>query len=90
MADVMATPVGVTASALIASGPGILCGLSLRSTAGAICYVYDNTAASGLVLVTVQLAANTDRTIVIPDGVRFSAGAYFSASAAVEGSVWLG
>ena len=86
----LATPVGVTASVLVATGPGILCGLSLRSTGGATCYVYDNTAASGPVLVTVQLVANTDRTIVIPDGLRCSVGLYFSASAAVEGSIYVG
>jgi len=82
----VATP--VTTSTLVQTGTGMLRGVSLRSTAGGTFDVYDNTSAAGTVICTVQLAANGSQTVVIPDGVRFGIGCYFSASAACVGSVW--
>lgn len=89
-----ANAVSVTATGAVSAAPCSLRGASIRDTSGATNTIrlYDNaSAASGTILLTVQLAANASiPPLSIPNGIRAVNGIYLSASGAVEGSVWVG
>jgi hypothetical protein len=85
-----ATPINVTGTGTVYTGPCTYHGLTLFSAAGATITVYDNTSASGTVLAKAVLGANGDKHIDIPHGVRCTTGIHLVASAAVEGHVRVG
>ncbi len=86
-----AAAVNVTGGGAVSATPCTYRGLSVFSTAGATVAVYDNASgAAGTVLAKFVLAANGDKQINVPDGVRCAAGIFLSASAAIEGSVLVG
>lgn len=85
-------PVPVTSTATVLTGPGTFRGYSITDTSGAnnTIKIYDNTAASGTVLASFVLAANTPRELDINDGTRVEKGIYVSTTGAVEGNVRIG
>lgn len=89
-----ATAYNVTATGAVVAFAAQLRGWSIRDTSGATNTVrlYDNaSAASGTVLLTVQLAANASvPPLCIDDGLRAVNGLYLSCTGSVEGSVWVG
>lgn len=89
-----ASAVNVTGTGVVNAGPCTFRGCSIRDTSGATNTVklYDNaSAASGTVLLSVQLAANASvPPLALADGLRATSGLYLSATGAVEGSVWIG
>jgi hypothetical protein len=85
-----ASAVAVAQNTAAVTGACTLRGYSISSTAGADVVVYDNTAASGMILAQFTLAAKGTQAISIADGVRCLTGIYVSSSAAVQGSVWVG
>jgi hypothetical protein len=89
--DAMATPLPITAAGVAFTGTCELRGCSLRSTLAGTITIYDNTAASGTVLVSFDVATGAlGQTVVIPTGLRAAVGLYVAASAGVpSGSVWI-
>jgi len=89
-----ATAVNVTATGVVLGYACTFRGCSIRDTSGATntVKIYDNaSAASGTVLMSVQLAANASvPPLSIADGLHANNGLYLSATGAVEGSVWVG
>lgn len=89
-----ASAIPVTAAGVVNGSPCTLRGASIRDTSGSTntIRIYDNaSAASGTILLTVQLAANASiPPLPIADGVRALNGLYLSATGALEGSVWVG
>lgn len=86
------TAVNVTGTGTVHSGTGTYRGLSIRDTSGATntITVYDNTAASGTVLASFQLAANASALDSVPDGVRCNTGIHLVSTGAIVGSVRVG
>ena len=85
------TAVAVTTSAVVLGAAGVYRGFSLRETSGtatATVRIYNNaSAASGVIIETIQLNFSESRSESLPVGVTV-AGIYFSlVSGAVEGSV---
>jgi hypothetical protein len=74
----------------VVTGACTLRGFAISSTAGADVVIYDNTAASGLVLAQFTLAAKGFQAVDISDGVRCTTGIYVSSTAAVQGHVRIG
>lgn len=88
-----ATPIAVSANAAAFSGNCTLRGASIRDTSGVTntVKIYDNTSASGTILLSVQLAGNASiPPLAIDGGLRAQTGLYVSATGAIEGSVWVG
>jgi hypothetical protein len=89
-----ASAVNVTATGVVVATPASLRGCSIRDTSGATntVKIFDNaSAASGTILLSVQLAANASiPPLAIDDGLRAANGLFLSATGAVEGSVWIG
>lgn len=89
-----AAAVNVTGTGAVNAGPCTFRGCSIRDTSGATntVKIYDNaSAASGTVLMSVQLAANASvPPLSVADGLRAVDGLFLSATGAVEGSVWVG
>lgn len=89
-----AIAVNVTATGAVIARPCTFRGCSIRDTSGAgnTIKIYDNaSAASGTVLMAVQLAANASvPPLSVADGLQAVNGLYLSATGAVEGSVWVG
>lgn len=87
-------PIGVTGTALVETAPagGTFRGYSITDTSGAsnLVTLYDNTAASGLVLAQFTLAAAGCRELDINDGTRIEKGIFLSAAGAVVGNVRVG
>lgn len=87
-----AVAVPVTGTGAVLGTPGTYRGISIRDTTGApnTVTLYDNTAGSGTVLATAQLAANASFLDVAPDGVRAGTGLFLTTTGAVVGSVRVG
>jgi hypothetical protein len=89
-----ATAINVTATGAVYPSSCTFRGCSIRDTSGSTntIKIYDNaSAASGTVLMAVQLAANASvPPLALADGLRATSGLYLSATGAVEGSVWIG
>jgi hypothetical protein len=84
-----ATPMPVTGTGQVVTGPGVYQGCSIRNTSGgtATYQLYDNTSAAGTLVATFQLAAGASAVDNPATGVFFSKGLWLQAGAAVEGSV---
>lgn len=92
MAFAFPTKISGSSQALITT-PVNLRGVTIGETGGAVAAVrlWDNaSAASGTLVATVRLAANTSQTVMFPgDGIRCVKGLYVEVVAgAVEGSVF--
>jgi hypothetical protein len=89
-----AAAVNVTGAGVVNATPCTFRGCSIRDTSGSTntIKVYDNaSAASGTILLAVQLAANASvPPLAVSDGLRANAGLYLSTTGSVEGSVWVG
>lgn len=89
-----ATAVNVTGTGAAFPRPCTFRGASIRDTSGATntIKVFDNAgAASGTVLLAVQLAANASiPPLQIADGLQAVNGLFFQSTGAVEGSLWVG
>lgn len=86
------TATNVTGTGTVQSGGCTYRGLSLRDTSGSAntITVYDNTAASGTVIASFQLAANASALDNISDGLRCGTGIHLVATGTVVGSVRVG
>lgn len=84
--------VGVTASAVVSTGPSTYRGLSVRDTSNVAntITVYDGTDNTGTVLATFALAALESALDNVDGGVWAAHGLYFESTGAVEGSVRVG
>lgn len=85
-----ATAVNVTATGTVYTGGCTYRGLTIASTAGATVVVYDGTSAAGTVLAQFVLAANADKHIDLPAGVRCNTGIHLTSTAAIQGHVRIG
>jgi len=66
-----------TADAKIRTGPGMLTGVVLAAGSdAATVIVYDNTAGSGDIILTLAAATGTSESAIIPNGVGFGTGLY--------------
>lgn len=86
------TATNVTGTGTVQSGACTYRGLSIRDTSGSTntITVYDNTSASGTVIASFQLAANTSALDNISDGLRCNNGIHLVSTGAVVGSVRIG
>ena len=74
---IIANPVSVTADGVAKTGPGILWAVVLyAASADATLVLYDNTAASGTVLVKLATKAGTSVAFTPAVGVTFAIGVY--------------
>lgn len=86
----VATPISVTGTGTVYSGPCLFRGLSIGSTAGADVVVYDGTSAAGTILAQFTLAAKGFQHIDIAGGARCSTGIHLTSTAPVQGHVRVG
>lgn len=84
------TAVAAVQNTAVVTGACTFRGFGISSTAGADVVIYDNTAASGLILAQFTLAAKGYQAVDIADGVRCLTGIYVSSTAAVQGHVRIG
>lgn len=87
-----ASPINVTGTATLYTGPCTYRGLSIKDASGSTntVTVYDNTSAAGTVLGAFQLAANASALDQIPDGVQAVTGIHLVSTGAIVGSVRIG
>jgi len=81
-----------TADALVKTGPGMLTGVVLAAGSdAATVIVYDNTAGSGDIILTLAAATGTSESAIIPNGVSFKKGVYVVMTGTAESvSVFIG
>ncbi len=86
------TATNVTGTGTVQAGACTYRGLSIRDASGSTNTVtlYDNTAASGTVIASFQLAANTSALDNIADGLRCNTGIHLVSTGAIVGSVRIG